>query len=217
MEAKQPHQLTPKGRATRERILALAAQLMFSNGVAGTTTEDVQRAGGISPSQIYHYFGDKKSLVKAVIAVQTEAVLKAHTPLLSRLDSFEALEAWRDAIIDVQQSRHYQGGCPIGSLASELADHDPDARTDLASGFARWQAAIRDGLTAMRDRGELRPDADPESLALAMLTALQGGLLMTQVRHDTVALRTVLDAMIDRIRCHAAVVPAPLRAASSIT
>jgi AcrR family transcriptional regulator len=203
MEAKQPHQLTPKGRATRKRILALAARLMFTNGVAGTTTEDVQRAGGISPSQVYHYFGDKKSLVKAVIAYQTEAVLGTQMPLLSRLDSFEALEAWRDALIELQRSRRYEGGCPIGSLASELADHDPEARADLATGFDRWGAAIRDGLTAMRDRGELRADADPEFLALATLTALQGGLLMTQVRHDTVALRTVLDAMIERIRCHA--------------
>src|SRR6201994_2993030 len=177
---------------------------MFKNGVAGTTTDDLQRAGGISPSQIYHYFGDKKSLVKAVIAVQTEAVLRTQRPLLSRLDSFEALEAWRDALIDLQRSRHFAGGCPIGSLASELADHDPEARADLAAAFIRWQDAIRDGLTAMRDRGELRPEADPEALALAILTALQGGLLMTRVRHDTVALRTVLDAMIDRIRTQAA-------------
>jgi TetR/AcrR family transcriptional repressor of nem operon len=203
MEPKQPHRLTPKGRATRARILTLAAALMFANGVTGTTTEDVQRAGGLSPSQIYHYFGDKKSLIRAVIAFQTEAVLDAQQPLLSRLDSFEALEAWRDAIIEVQRSRRCEGGCPIGSLASELADHDPEARADLAAGFTRWQDAIRDGLTAMRERGELRPEADPEALALATLTALQGGLLMTQVRHDTVALRTVLDAMIDRIRTHA--------------
>jgi AcrR family transcriptional regulator len=200
MEAKQPHQLTPKGRATRQRILDVAASQMFRNGVAGTTTDDLQRAGGISPSQIYHYFGDKKSLVKAVIAVQTEAVLRAQNPQLSRLDSVEALEAWRDTLIDIQRSRHFEGGCPIGSLASELADHDAEARADLAYGFARWEAAIRDGLTAMRDRGELGADADPESLALAMLTAVQGGLLMTQVRHDTVALRTVLDALIDRVR-----------------
>ena len=157
----------------------------------------------MSASQIYHYFGDKKSLIKAVIAFQTDAVLGDQMPLLSRLDSFEALEAWRDAIIDMQRSRRCEGGCPIGSLASELSDHDPEARADLAAGFSRWQAAIRDGLAAMRGRGELRADADPESLALATLTALQGGLLMTQVRHDTVALRTVLDAMIDRIRSHA--------------
>ena len=200
MEPKQPHQLTPKGRATRQRILAIAAAQMFRNGVAGTTTDDLQRAGGISPSQIYHYFGDKKSLVKAVIAVQTEAVLGTQQPLLSRLDSFEALEAWRDAVIDLQQSRRFEGGCPLGSLASELADHDPEVRADLAAGFARWEAAIRDGLVAMRDRGELSAGTDPGALALAMLTAVEGGLLMTQVRHDTVALRTVLDTIINGIR-----------------
>src|ERR1700743_1618714 len=204
MEAKQPHQLTPKGRATRQRILTVAARQMFKNGVAGTTTDDLQRAGGISPSQIYHYFGDKKSLVKAVIAIQTEAVLRTQRPLLSRLDSFEALEAWRVAIIDLQRYRHIEGCCPLGSLASELADHDPEARTDLAAGFARWEAAIRDGLTAMRDRGELTPGADPEALALALLTAVQGGLLMTQVRHDTEALRSVLSAILDGIRRAAA-------------
>src|SRR5579875_258922 len=165
MEAKQPHQLTPKGRATRERILTLAAGLMFANGVAGTTTEDVQRVGGISPSQIYHYFGDKKSLVKAVIAFQTEAVLRQHAPALSRLDSFEALEAWRDYVVETQASAGCSGGCPLGSLSSELADHDPEARAELADGFARWQAAIRDGLCAMQRRGELDIRADPEALA----------------------------------------------------
>src|SRR6202020_207645 len=116
----------------------------------------------------------------------------------------------RDALIDLQRSRHFEGGCAIGSLASELADHDPEARADLAAAFIRWQDAIRDGLAAMRDRGELAVDGDPESLggaapvslALAILPAVQGSLLMTKVRHDTVALRTVLDAIIDRTRRH---------------
>jgi AcrR family transcriptional regulator len=183
--------------------VAAAAQLMFDRGVAGTTTEDVQHAAGVSPSQIYHYFGDKKSLVKAVIAYDTDLILSVQQPVLSRLDSFEALEAWRDFIIDIQVERNCAGGCPIGSLASELSEHDTEARAALAVGFARWETAIRDGLMAMQDRGELGADADPEFLALATLTALQGGLLMSQARRDTVALRAVLDAMIDRIRCHA--------------
>jgi AcrR family transcriptional regulator len=193
--------LTRKGKATRDRIVAAAAELMYERGVAGTTTEDIQQAAGdVSPSQIYHYFRDKKSLVQAVIAHQTQAILAFQEPLLTTLDSVEALEAWRDAVVAAQLRRDCAGGCPIGSLASELADQDPQARTELARSFLRWQDAIRDGLRAMRDNGELRADADPDSLALAMLTALQGGLLMTQTRRDTVALETVLDAMIDRIR-----------------
>lgn len=199
-----PQRLTPKGRATRSRIVAAAAKLMFERGVAGTSTEDVLIAAEVaSPSQLYHYFGDKRSLVQAVIQHQTEYVLGFQRPLLSQLDSFEALEAWRDAILDAQGAAGCRGGCPIGSLAAELSDHDPRARAELAAGYRQWEGAIRDGLRSMQLRGELDQDADPDHLALALLTALQGGLLMTQARRDTVALEAVLNAMIERIRCHA--------------
>lgn len=206
METPEPAttRLTTKGAATRERIVAAAAGLMYQRGVAGTSTEDVQRAAEVSASQIYHYFESKKSLVRAVIAHQTRTVLNIQAPLLSRLDSIEALEAWRDFMVEVQQRRHCHGGCPLGSLAGELADTDPDARTDLADGFARWETAIRQGLQAMQKRGELDTTADPARLALATLAAIQGGLLLTQTRGDTDALEAVLDAMIDRIRSHTA-------------
>jgi TetR/AcrR family transcriptional regulator, transcriptional repressor for nem operon len=191
--------LTRKGRATRDRIVAAAADLMFERGVAGTSTEDVRAAAGVSASQIYHYFGDKSALVRAVIAHQTQAVLDAQEPLLSRLDSLQALRAWRDLVVGVQRERACRGGCPIGSMASELADTDDLARAGLMEGFARWEAPIRGGLRAMRDRGELRADADPDHLALAVLSALQGGLLLSQLRRETGPLEAALDAMLDHV------------------
>ncbi len=191
--------LTRKGQATRDRIAAAAAALMFERGVAGTSIEDVQVAAGVSPSQVYHYFRDKKTLVRAVIAVQTEAVLRSQEPLLSHLDSIEALRAWRDLAVESQRGRRCQGGCPVGSLGSELADVDEEARGDVAAGFARWEQPIREGLRAMRERGELRADADPDRLGLAVLGALQGGLLLTQIRRDTLALEAALDTVLDRV------------------
>ena len=77
-------ELTPKGRATRDRIVAAAAELMFEQGVAGTSLQDVQQAARVSGSQLYHYFGDKASLVHAVIAWQGETVLGRQWPWLSR-------------------------------------------------------------------------------------------------------------------------------------
>jgi hypothetical protein len=88
-------------------------------------------------------------------------------------------------------------------LSAELSDADPQARARLVAAYAQWQDAIRDGLRSMQERGELDGDADPDRLALALLTALQGGLLMTQAHRDTAALEAVLDAMIDRVRRHA--------------
>ncbi|MFD5668232.1 TetR/AcrR family transcriptional regulator [Streptomyces anthocyanicus] len=193
--------LTAKGRATRARIVAAAAQLMYERGVTGTSTEDILKAARVaSPSQLYHYFGDKRGLVQAVIEHQTEQVLGFQKPLLSRLDSIEALEAWRDAVVEAQHARDCRGGCPLGSLASELSDLDPQARARLVAGYEQWGNAIREGLRSMRERGELDGGADPDRLALALLTALQGGLLMTQTRRDTIALEAVLNTMIDHIR-----------------
>lgn len=194
--------LTKKGKETRSRIVAAAAGLMFERGVAGTSVEDVQTEAKVSSSQLYHYFKEKRELVQAVILFQTEQVLGAQEPLLSHLDSMEALQTWRDAVIQLQVDREYQGGCPIGSLASELADMEPAARTALAAGFLQWEKAISQGLRAMHERGEMRAEADPDRLALALLTALQGGLLMTQVRKDICALEAVLDAILEHIRSY---------------
>ncbi|WP_027086886.1 TetR/AcrR family transcriptional regulator [Cohnella panacarvi] len=194
--------LTKKGQATRARIVAAAAKLMYERGVAGTSVEDVQQEAGVSSSQLYHYFKEKRELVLAVILFQNEQVLGSQEPLLSHLDSMEALQSWRDALVLYQTELGFQGGCPIGSLGSELADLEPAARRELAAGFAQWEMAIRRGLRAIYDRGEMRSDAQPEQLALALLAALQGGLLLAKVRKEAGPLEAGLDAMLDHIRSY---------------
>jgi TetR/AcrR family transcriptional repressor of nem operon len=195
---------TAKGLATRTRIISAASELVFAHGVARTSIEDVQQQAGVSASQMYHYFTDKDDLIRAVIAHQTDGILAAQRPVLDELDSFAALERWRDVLIDLQEKRHCVGGCPIGSIAAELADDDPHARTDLVAGFERWEAPIRSGLARMRARSDLRPDTDTDALALALLVALQGGLLLTQTRRNTAPLRIGLDTVLAQIRTHAA-------------
>jgi TetR/AcrR family transcriptional repressor of nem operon len=191
--------LTRKGEATRARIVDAASRLMFERGVAATGIDEVKAAAGVSSSQLYHYFVDKQALITAVVAYQTEEVLAFHEPLLSQLDSLESLRLWRDAIVELQRANGCEGGCPIGSLASELSERDPGNRYALATGFDRWEHGIRAGLERMRDRGELNPEADPAALALATLAALQGGLLLTQVHRSTAPLETALDQMLARI------------------
>jgi TetR/AcrR family transcriptional repressor of nem operon len=199
-----PVRWTAKGRATRARIVEAAARLMYDRGVAGTSTEDVLQAAGVSNSQLYHYFADKDDLVRAVVDHQIESVLAGQRSLLDGLDSFAALQAWRDAIVAFVAARRGQGGCPMGSLVGELADADEPSRTALVQGFAQWETAIRDGLHTMQEREQLRADADPDALALATLAALQGGLLLAQTRREITPLAVGLDAALDHIRTFAA-------------
>ena len=189
--------LTSKGRQTRQRIVAAAAELMFEGGVAGTTVEDVRAAAGVSSSQIYHYFTDKEALVRAVIEYQNETVVGGQEPMLACLDTLAGLREWRDFLVAHQRALNCRGGCPIGSLGSELAEADPRARAAVATGFGRWEAGIRGGYQAMHERGELA--ADPGTLATATLAALQGGLLLTQIRRSTEPLEAALDTVLAHV------------------
>jgi TetR/AcrR family transcriptional regulator, transcriptional repressor for nem operon len=193
--------LTRKGAQTRQRIVAAAAGLILQQGVAGTTLEDVRAEAGVSSSQIYHYFADKEALVLAVVDYQAEAVVGGiHEPALAAIDGTDGLRAWRDMIVSIQADGGCVGGCPLGSLGSELAELDHGARRGVAAGYRRWEAAIRDCLQGMHERGQLVPAADPDQLATAILAALQGGLLLAQIERSVRPLAAALDAMIALIQ-----------------
>ena len=193
---------TEKGRATRKRIVSAAADLMYQHGVAGSSTPSVRAAAGVSSSQIYHYFADKDALTDAVIEFQTEAIISGQAPLLANVDDLSALDAWRDFVVASAQ-RHGAKGCPLGSLSSELSDDNDWARQKLAASFTRWAQAIADALNSLVGNETLRPDTDTTRLALALLAALQGGLLLAQAQQSTDALQAGLDTVIRQIRNHA--------------
>lgn len=131
---------------------------------------------------------------------ESDLVLGIHHGGLDRLDSFAALRAWRDMVVGVVRAADCAGGCPLGTLASDLADTNPVARARLASTFAQWEDMLRAGIRAMAQRGELRADVDADDLALALLAGLQGGLLLSQVRRNTRPIEVALDTAIDHLR-----------------
>ena len=189
--------LTRKGKQTRRRIVAAAAGLILAQGVAGTTLDDVRDEADVSSSQIYHYFADKEALVRAVVDYRAQTMVgEAREPMLAAIEGIDGLRAWPDTIASVTEDAGCQGGCPLGSLGSELAELDHVARRDVAAGFNRWETAIRACLQGMRDRGQLVPAADADQLATAMLAALEGGLLLAQIERDVRPLAAALDVMI---------------------
>jgi len=60
--SRQDRRLTARGAATRDRIVAAAADLMYVKGVHATTLDDIRTATGTSKSQLYRHFPDKGTL-----------------------------------------------------------------------------------------------------------------------------------------------------------
>ncbi len=151
---------------------------------------------GTSKSQLYHYFANKDALLQAVTERQTEQVMRAQAPHLDRLDSLDGLRRWRDAIVVLQAE---PTGCPLGALASEMADESEGVRRLLVCGFERWESHVRDGLAAMQARGALSPEADPAALATGTICALQGGLLLARTTRSPRPVAVALDMAIGHI------------------
>jgi len=189
---------TARGRASRERIVAAASELVNERGIAEVSLDDVLDRAGASKSQLYHYFEDRAALMRAVVVHNTESVLGAIGPL----DSWKAIRSWFDSLVDLQTERAACGGCPIGSLVGQLVEVDEQARVALAASFERWERHLSAGLRAMQASGRLDDTANPDQLATATLASIQGGLLLTQAARDPGQLATALDAAYVHLRAH---------------
>ncbi|MEY8014195.1 TetR/AcrR family transcriptional regulator [Mycobacterium servetii] len=196
--------LTRKGLATRSRIVDVAARLIFERGIANTSIDQVRRAAKVGGSQISHYFRDKHELTRHVVAARRSDVQSFHTrPQFASLDSLEALQAWADACVADIDAVYRVGGCIYGSLAGELIDADDEIHADLSAGYDEWIDLFRTGLAAMRDRGELRAEADPRHLAVVLVVAHQGGAMLTHATGDADPLRFAVNAAVDYVRSFA--------------
>lgn len=192
--------LTARGAATRARIVESAAELMYVKGVNATTLDDVRTASGTSKSQLYNHFADKDALVRAVAELWAARVLAREEAQLARLSSFNGLVRWRNALVQRNAAQHGAHGCALGSLATEVADHDGEARETLSATFQRWEQLLADGLRRMQDGGRLRPDADADALATGLVAALQGGYLLAQTAGDVRPMEVALDMALAHVR-----------------
>lgn len=192
--------LTPKGRAMRERIVAAAAELVFKSGARETSLDDVRQEVGASKSQLYHYFADKDELLQAVIEFQGSRVIAEQQPALAAVDSWESLLAWRRKLVQLADAYGQVGGCPMGSLANELAPYRQSHRMALTAGFQAWAGEIERALLALQACGALSAKFDPKSLSMLFLSTIQGGLLFAKLNGSAEALAKGLDQLISLIQ-----------------
>jgi AcrR family transcriptional regulator len=101
--------------------------------------DDVVLASKVSKSQLYRHFEDKPALVRAVVDLVGERKIASERARLESVKTFSGLRRWRDALVENNALHQGRYGCPLGSLANEVSDHDTVARAKLEDLFAAWQ------------------------------------------------------------------------------
>jgi AcrR family transcriptional regulator len=194
--------LTPKGAATRDRIIQGASTEIRENGVTATL-DDIRVRTGTSKSQLFHYFPDgREQLLLAVARYEADRVLADQQPQLGHLTSWASWRAWRDAVV----ARYREQGpqCPLSALTTQLGRATPGARAVVSELMHQWQAEIAAGIAAMQAAGEIAPDLDPARTAAAIVAGIQGGVVMLMSTGDTTPLESALDLSIAYLQASSA-------------
>ena len=190
---------TGRGRASRERIVERAADLFAERGIAGTSVDEVLAAAKAGKGQFYHYFRNRDELAAAAVGYRCAQMVDGLTEALGDVSSLAGLEqALAGFIAGFEQAG--LPGCPIGTLATEVAGRNEAARMQAAAGFDAWERLLADALERMRQRGELRADARPAVLATGLLASIEGGMVLSQARKDVASLRIAVDAGLAQVR-----------------
>jgi TetR/AcrR family transcriptional repressor of nem operon len=191
--------ITRRGRASRERIVERAAELFAGRGIAATTVDEVLAAAGAGKGQFYHYFRSRDELAAAAVGYRCAQVVAGLAQALGGVSSLAGLEqALAGFVAGFEQAG--MAGCPIGTLATEVADRNEEARLQAAAGFDAWERLLADALERMRQQGELRSDAQPARLAAGLLASIEGGMVLSQARKDMASLRIAVEAGLEQVR-----------------
>ncbi|MEV0892526.1 TetR/AcrR family transcriptional regulator [Promicromonospora sp. MEB111] len=190
--------LTPKGQATRQRILDGAAEYLRGTEPGAVTLDDVLAITRTSKGQMFHYFpGGKEELLLAVAREEADRVLIDQEPHLSSLDTWESWTAWRDSV--VARYRAQGRSCPLAALMDQVSS-TPGAAEVVSELLRQWRTRIEAGVVAMQDAGRITADLDAAQVASAFVAGIQGGVQVLRATGSTDQLEAVLDLLIDYLR-----------------
>ena len=122
LQVQRGHGVTKRsnqGAETRLRIIAAAADLFHKQGVHATSPDDVIEASGTGKGQFYHYFKSKEGLVHEVLQTHLEAIRTGSALVKYEIESWEDLERWFRAHLELQKRFRMTRGCPFGTIGNQ--------------------------------------------------------------------------------------------------
>ena len=175
------------GRATREAVIRAASKLMRLHGYNGTSLDDVLRDSGVGKGNFYYYFRSKEELGHAILdELIRDFIERTLDPCFADPagDPIAQVRCFFERVLASLRERNCVGGCPLGTLASELSDVHEGFRTRLAGIFSAWRERLTRALETAKARGRVTADCAPGAVADFLVASLEGAILIAKVTKD---------------------------------
>lgn len=183
--------------SSREKLIDSAQRLLRENGYQATGIKDILDDSKVSRSNLYYHFTTKRSLAEAVIAAWHVNLQQVFTDALdSGVNYRQQVDSFVQVFIDIQTSDPF-AVCPFGRLALELGDKEPVLRQLINRVFSEFQSEVTKLIEKGIEVGEFKPETDPETLANALLVAIEGGIVLSRAQGSVEAMTTACRYILD--------------------
>ena len=178
-------------RPPRERMVRAAAKLFRVHGVTATGLREIVEAADAPRGSLQHYFpGGKEQLITEALEYAGDRAGRHVDRLLVGLQErtpgalFASMAGeWRDLYLRAG----FAEGCPLAAAATDTVAESPGVRAALSAALWRWQRPLEAAL------GQLDVPIDrTANLAVLMMSALEGALIMARSREDAGVIDTVI-------------------------
>jgi len=193
-----------RGADTRLRIIRVAADLFHKQGVRATSPDQVIEASATGKGQFYHYFKSKEGLIHEVLQTHLEAIRGGTAPVGYEIDSWEDLEQWFLAQVELQKSFQMTRGCPFGTIGNEVTENDELIRQDLCLIFEVVKNRLAAFFIKEKAKGRLAKQANEEGMADFCIAAIQGAMLMGKIKRNGETVETTVREALEHLKHHVA-------------
>jgi AcrR family transcriptional regulator len=174
-------------------ILEKAAPIFNLKGYSGTALADLMEATGLEKGGIYRHFTSKEELAAAafdhawsVVSAPRFAALDQRSSGVQRLKAMISTFAERPA-------KNMPGGCPLLNTAIEADDTNNVLRTRAKAALEQWKLHVANAVEQAIREKQLRRDTDPETVAVILISTLEGALMISRLARDRRALEQAKD------------------------
>ncbi|EOD65024.1 TetR family transcriptional regulator [Amycolatopsis vancoresmycina DSM 44592] len=182
---------------TKDRIIAAGAELFRRNGYAGTGLKQIVSEAGAPFGSLYHFFpGGKEQLGAEVVRTSGLAYIQLFDLFIAPApDVVSGIEAFFAAGIATLEATGYVEGCPIATVALEVASTNEPLRQATADVFTAW---IDAGTEKFAQFGLSREAA--RTLTITAVNNLEGAFVLCRSLRDTEAMAVAGAATVDVAR-----------------
>jgi AcrR family transcriptional regulator len=165
---------TSHGAATRQAILATAADLASVDGLDGLSIGRLAGELSMSKSGLFAHFGSKQDLQLATIEeARQRYVREVIEPALAAGTGIRRLHALCESFLSYIDRAVFPGGCFFASAMAEFDAKAPGpVRDRIAECQAQWMDSLERAAASAQAAGELHASSDPQQLGFELEAAL---------------------------------------------